>query len=209
MKKIYLVRHGETTANADDLIQDANNELSDKGKAQAAVVAERLQHLTFTNLLVSDYVRARETADILLTLVDHEPIYTPLVREIRRPSELVGAPRHGEAFYAFDAQAAAHASDAAWHFSDEENYYDIVQRVQDLLAYVETLEGDTVIITHGRFIIFVMMYVIMMGKLTPEVWSANLNPFTHENTGITVLTYKESKQHWALTTYNDHAHFAE
>lgn len=209
MKKIYLVRHGQTSANVSDVIQDAYSELSETGKAQAAVLAERLRKLTFDHLLVSDYVRARQTADLLLPYTTVQPVYTELVREIKRPTEFIGQPRHGDEFHAFEAQAAAYASDPMWHFSDEENYYDIVARIKKLLALVDTYEGDTVIITHGRFIISVMMYVIMRGKLTPEVWLADLSTFTQENTGITVLSYKEQKQLWALTTFNDHAHFAE
>jgi broad specificity phosphatase PhoE len=209
MKKIYLVRHGESAANVADVIQDANSELSKRGHEQAVVLAKRLQHLPFHNLLVSDYVRARQTVAALLPLTTIVPEYTPLAREIKRPTEFIGEPRHGDAFHSFEAQAAAYASDPMWHFSDEENYYDIVARIKKLLAYIDTLEGDTLVITHGRFIISIMMYVIMKGKLSPEVWLADLATFTQANTGITVLSYKEHKEHWALTTFNDHAHFAE
>ncbi len=209
VKKIYFVRHGETVANVADIVQGHLDELTPNGHAQAEVLAQRLKQLDFKNLLVSDYVRTKQTIIPLLSVITVEPVYTPLVRELRRPSQFVGEPRHADAFHHYEHEARQHISDASWHFSDEENYYDVVDRVQKFFAYIDTLEGDTVVVSHGRFIIMTMMFVIMGGKLTPEIWDANLSTFTSTNTGITVMTYKENKKVWALTTYNDHAHFAE
>jgi broad specificity phosphatase PhoE len=209
MKKIYLMRHGESTANAEKTVQGGDSELSEKGHHQAAALAARVQHLDFQNLVVSDFVRTRQTVAAILPFTSVQPVYTPLVRELKRPSALIGAPRHGEGMTVFEKEVSMHSMDPLWHFADEENYFDVVARVQKFFAYVDTLDGDTVVISHGRFIIFVMMYVILQGKLTPDVWPANLSTFTQENTGITVLTYKEHKKMWALSTYNDHSHFAE
>jgi broad specificity phosphatase PhoE len=209
MKTMYLVRHGETTANAEAIVQGSDNELSAVGLAQANVLAERLRHLDFKHILVSDYVRTRQTVAPLLAYTTIEPVYTPLVRESKRPSCFVGFPRHGEEFLQYQAQAALHTADPNWHFADEENVHDILERVKEFLQHVETLPDNTLVVSHGRFIIFTIMYVLFGGKLTPEMWDGNMSTFSTTNTGISVLVYNEQKQLWALKTYNDHAHFAE
>lgn len=209
MKKIYLVRHGESTSNITHVVQDGTDVLSELGEAQAITLCERLKHVDFENLVVSDYVRTRQTVAPLLALTAIKPVYTHLVRELRRPKELVGLPILGPEFSVYLAEANEHITDPAWHFSDEENFFDAVSRVKEFFALIDSLEGDTVVVTHGRFIIFVIMYVIMGGHLTPDAWKTDMDTFTTTNTGITVLSFKEHKNVWALTTYNDHAHFAE
>lgn len=209
MKTIYLARHGESTSNVLNIVQSAEDVLTAAGESQAKVLAERLSKLSFQNLLVSDFIRTKQTVAPLLQFVDIEPTYTDLIREARRPSSLVGSPLKGEAFIAYDQASKAHILEADWHFEDEENFFDIVERVRKLFTVIDSLEGDTVLITHGRFTVYLVMFVLLGGKLTPDLWSGDFDTFTTTNTGITVLTYKDHKNIWALTTYNDHAHFAE
>ena len=209
MKKIYLARHGESTSNVSHVVQGSEDVLTAVGEKQAVVLAERLSKLSFQNLLVSDFVRTKQTVAPLLEKVTMEPVYSALLREARRPSSLVGSPISGEGFVTFDQVSKAHVLEVDWHFEDEENFHDIVARIKSLFALIDTLEGDTVLVSHGRLAIYIVMYVIMGGKLTPEVWHTDFATFTTTNTGITVFSYKETEKLWAMTTYNDHAHFAE
>lgn len=209
MRKIYLVRHGETNDNAAGIVQGGTAVLSPKGQAQATVVAERLRHLSFQHLLVSDYVRTRETIAPLLPYLTITPEYSHLVRETKRPSSCVGQSNKGADFTAYNEAADQHLADATWHFEDEENFYDIVSRVQEFFAWVEEREGDVLVVSHGRFIIYVVMMVLCDMKLTPETWLACRYGFETANTGITVLRYSDTHESWKLTTFNDQAHFAE
>ncbi len=209
MKTIYLVRHGQTNSNAESLVQHASSQLSEKGLRQADTLAERLRHLSFSNLLVSDYVRTRQTVAPLLPHISVEPVYTALLRETKRPTQYIGAHQESVEYHTYLDAADAHITDPAWHLEDEENFHDVVARVQQFFAHIDTLEGDTVAVSHGRYIIYIMMYVIMGGNLTPAVWLEAMHHFKTKNTGITVLQYDEKYQHWLLRTFNDHAHFAE
>jgi 2,3-bisphosphoglycerate-dependent phosphoglycerate mutase len=209
VKRIYFVRHGESTSNVSHVVQGSEDILTAAGEKQAEVLAERLSKLPFHNLLVSDFVRTRQTVAPLLEKVSIKPVYTELLREARRPSSLVGSPINGEGFVNFDKLSRAHVLEADWRFEDEENYHDIVLRIKNLFAQIDTFEGDTVLVSHGRLAIYIMMYVIMGGKLTPDVWRTDFATFTTTNTGVTVFSYKEHEKLWAVSTYNDHAHFAE
>ena len=208
-KKIYFVRHGETDYNANNLIQDGTSLLSGKGLRQANALAERIRHLSFDHLLVSDYERTRQTVAPLLAHTRVIPEYTALVRETKRPTQFVGQSNSTDEYRAFRALADAHVHDPTWHFEDEENFHDVVLRIRELLTLAVSREGDILVVTHGRFIIFMMLYVILNGELTPDAWLASMHGFTTTNTGITVISFNETYQRWIVTTFNDHAHFAE
>ena len=62
---IYIVRHGETDGNAARVVQVPETPLNARGIAQAEAVAERLAREGVAHILVSDYARARMTADAI------------------------------------------------------------------------------------------------------------------------------------------------
>lgn len=67
--KITLIRHGESVANVGNFISDDPGKpvgLTDKGKAQAESLAQRLRTEIFSHAYASEFPRARETASILL-----------------------------------------------------------------------------------------------------------------------------------------------
>lgn len=209
MKTIYLVRHGETESNAASLVQDGTSVLSEKGKRQAVTLAERLRHLKHDHVLVSDYTRTRQTVEPFLQYTEIEPEYTHLVRETKRPSEYVGMNSESDEYQAYLKLTDEKIFDETWRHSDEENFHDILARVKDFFAHIDSLEGDTIVVSHGRFITFITMYVIMSGHFTPDIWLHTKHSFQPINTGITMLRFDDRHQHWSLRTFNDHAHFAE
>ncbi len=67
--KIILVRHGESEGNVAHVINDDPArpvDLTEKGRAQAEEAAARLRSIPFTRAYVSEFLRARRTAEILL-----------------------------------------------------------------------------------------------------------------------------------------------
>jgi broad specificity phosphatase PhoE len=68
MGRIYLVRHGQTTANAQEIIQGPriDAELSELGLRQATSVAEALAREPIQAVYTSPLTRARQTAEALV-----------------------------------------------------------------------------------------------------------------------------------------------
>lgn len=82
MITLYLVRHGETTYNAEGRIQGHTDApLSALGVKQAEAVAGRLSKETFTAIYSSDLGRASSTADIIAANHNLPVNTTPLIRE--------------------------------------------------------------------------------------------------------------------------------
>lgn len=64
--RLLLIRHGESSANAEGRLQGRlDSPLSDRGRQQSALLAERLAPLAVVALYTSTLLRARQTAEIL------------------------------------------------------------------------------------------------------------------------------------------------
>jgi broad specificity phosphatase PhoE len=67
---LFLVRHGETDWNALGRWQGHTDiALNERGREQARVVAERLRHVALAGIVSSDLSRARETAQVVGTML--------------------------------------------------------------------------------------------------------------------------------------------
>ncbi|KAJ8373890.1 hypothetical protein SKAU_G00044700 [Synaphobranchus kaupii] len=84
---LTMIRHGETQYNKDKLLQGQgiDTPLSEIGRQQAGAAGLYLRDLKFTNVFVSDMLRARQTADIIVKNNAHrsglEIVMDPLLKE--------------------------------------------------------------------------------------------------------------------------------
>ena len=209
MKKIYFVRHGETNYNSDGKVQDHSSILTEKGLAQAELVADRLKNLSFDTLVSSDYERTKQTAEVVKKAIGKEPIYNELFREIRRPSEFFHQPRSGAFFDYIEEEVRNLRTDECWKHSDEESFVEVQNRIKMALDYLENLNGDVVVISHGHFIRRLIATVAVDFQLTGTIWSHMYHSFYATNTGITTIIKKPDSERWQILTFNDHAHFAD
>ena len=207
MKRIYFVRHGETIANQNNTVQGLDDPLALEGEKQAMRVAERLLSLPIDTCISSDALRARQTSEHIHDVLKMPFSYSPLFREIRRPSSLIDKKREDEEYKAFRVAERAHFGED-WHFEDEESYPDRVERTTEALALLDAQEGsDILVVTHGHFLRYLVSTVLLNGKMSPDIWLAMETTFWTSNTGITVCTRDEHR--WRLLTWNDHAHFGD
>jgi broad specificity phosphatase PhoE len=114
--KIIFVRHGESEANVADFINDDPKRpvnLTERGREQAVVVAERLRHMAFSHAFASEFPRAQQTARIILQNQDRELVIDARLNERKsgmdglptctfndlvRPDPIRIRPPHGENF---------------------------------------------------------------------------------------------------------------
>lgn len=82
--RLVLIRHGESTYNAEGRIQGQRDApLSERGRAQAERVAQRLRGVPFDACYASDLARAADTARAIMQYHAETPFaMTPLLREI-------------------------------------------------------------------------------------------------------------------------------
>jgi probable phosphoglycerate mutase len=81
--KLYFIRHGESEANIQHVISNYGSHygLTERGKQQVHVLAERLKDLPITTMYSSPVLRAMDTADILYQSLDLPYRVTEALRE--------------------------------------------------------------------------------------------------------------------------------
>ena len=148
---LILVRHGETAWNAEGRVQgQQNSPLSDRGRQQGELVAERLSHGSVHAVYSSDLARARETAELIAAPHGLTVKLGSALRE-RNYGVLEGktideaARTQGIWFFAWQANRLHHAPPGG------ENQPDMCHRVMEALrAIAGAHEGETVVVvTHG------------------------------------------------------------
>lgn len=146
--RLFIIRHGQTDANAADLLQGhSQNPLNELGHQQAAMTAARLKDEKIDHLYASDLKRARETArpisaacglSINLTSKLRERAYG--VFENRSPVEL-NKEREAQGFQKHDYRPQG-----------GESYFDVKARAADFLTLLfNRYHGDETIalVAHG------------------------------------------------------------
>lgn len=140
---IYLIRHGETDANAERIFQRADNPLNATGRAQAERLGERLANEPIERIVASDYDRAAHTA-------------RSIARFCKAPIELDGDWRER---HFGDLRGRAYSDVGAEIFEPDyeppngETWTQFVERVarawSRALSLSKQLNGSLAIVTHG------------------------------------------------------------
>lgn len=202
---VYLVRHGETTLNAARVHQASDTTLSERGIAQAKVVAKRFSHIPVDVIVSSTLKRARQTAEIIAGTI-HKPVkYSSLFVERKRPHELEG--KHAEDPRAVRVKKLIHDHyhDHAWRYAAEENFSDIKRRALKAIHYLENINKENILVVSHHTFVKAIVSAMAFG---PDLKSAEEQTLQHfmrlNNTGISVCKYENEK--WELLSWNDRAH---
>lgn len=203
---LYLVRHGQSELDHKNIHRDHTPSLSKEGEQQAAAVAKRFSRIAVDAVMASDYVRARETADEIARVTGKEIIEIDLLREQKRPSEIIGKQKDDPEAVAVRKEIVAHKNDPFYHYSDEENFFEFRKRAQEFLHFLSGRDEESVVaVSHGRMT-RMLVAVMMHGEvLTPDLFGRLYAFLGISNTGIT-LCRSGDKNAWQLITWNDHAH---
>lgn len=112
MSKVYLIRHGEVAWNAANAyVGSTDIPLNETGRAQAALLAKRLERDDISAIYASDLSRARETAEIAAERLGLSVMIIPALQELDY-GEWEGMPevelpkRYPELFEAWKADPA-------------------------------------------------------------------------------------------------------
>lgn len=210
--RIYVIRHGETNSNADNIRQSSEGYLSEEGIQQARALAEKMSSLKIDSIFTSSYPRAKQTADIISALgkglLVQESEY---LTEVSLPSEVVGKPKDDPKSQKILSWIKSHGTSAGARYSDEETFNEYVTRARLVLDYIsKTGFNNVVMISHHRFIHILVAVVLHAERLTPELFVGMKDHLYISNTGITILEKTtETGGAWRLLTLNEHSHLEE
>lgn len=205
--RLYFVRHGESVGNVHHIHQNSSTPLSEIGIDQARFVAHRFKHIPIDLLLASDYVRTTQTAKEICAVINKEIEFEPLLREIKRPTEIEGMAHTSPKATKIHKQIDDHKYDPLWHFSDEENYYDVYNRAKKFLTSLPNRNvPNCLAVTHGIFLRMCLTVVFYPDQLNVDFLDRTYAVLKTTNTGITAFEFENNS--WRVLTFNDYAHLA-
>lgn len=206
---IYFVRHGEGHHNANNLYSLPDFELTQKGKQEARAAGERLKHLPIELLIVSSFIRTKQTAEIINEEIGNKPvIFSDLPVEVRRPSEIAGKRLDLPENIQIRRLMDDNADDPEWRYSDEENFHDLKKRAGEFLKHLEEYKEENIgVISHSVFIKMVILLIIAGEELTPSIFNRSYQGMKFATSGLTVCTFENDL--WSLVTWNDQSHLGE
>lgn len=203
--RIYLVRHGETEYNVKGLYMSSDIPLSATGFKQAQNLANRFKNIKVDKVYSSPYERTKQTAKLIEEVVNLNIEYDGDLKEIVRPSEFIGKHLTDPNVQRIKKILKENANNPDFHYSDEENFFDLVKRAKRIIQKIQHLtEEDILLITHEGFMKVVIATLMFGDELNSAMFDKLYFFFSIKNTGITVLEKRPDE--WKLITWNDHAH---
>ena len=211
LKRVYFVRHGETAGNVSGKSQTPDIPLSEEGRKQAQFVAERFTRIHVDKIFASPYLRAKETAETIAGKIGKEIVFNELLREIKRPSEILGISYHEEEYHRIIAEVESRELSPGLRFTDEETLFEMEGRAREIL---ELLKSDTakeiLVVSHDVFLKMLLSAMMTADtELCIKAYREMRYFMTLSNTSITMAEYGEEPRgglRWRLRTWNDHAH---
>jgi len=170
MKKIYLIRHAESEANAavdlDNPTYYYDARITKKGEGQALKAKNVLENIHFDTFICSPLTRTLQTFSIIFP--DKKPIIEPLIREHlfhscdvgRQPSSLK------KDFTSFDF---SNLNDFWWNNNIpinekkivKENFNDIKNRLDKFKLWLNKSNSNTIaLVSHGTFLSQITGYML-------------------------------------------------
>ena len=162
MKKIYLIRHAESEANAamdlDNPTYYYDAKITKRGEGQAAKVRENLKNMTFDKYICSPFTRTLQTFSIIFP--EKLPLIEPLIREHSYNSSEVGKQPNilKKEFPMFDFSKL----NQYWWNNNEpinekkivkENFNDIKIRLEKFKSWLMLNDSSTIaLVSHGTFL---------------------------------------------------------
>lgn len=182
----YILRHAEAENNIKNII-GANSDLTEEGKVQAKMAAEKLAHVHIDAIFSSDLVRAKNTAKIIARSRKRQVIVHKELRERNYGKyEGVSRKKYREEMKEVLKKMETMADEEIKSFRRHEGFEtdkELMARFTSLLKHFATsYKGKKLlIVTHG---LVMRAFLIHLGFATYKT----LPPFAVDNTGYIKIT---------------------
>jgi broad specificity phosphatase PhoE len=159
--KIYLIRHGQTSANIKKIIPGAHAKLTKVGSKQAYAAARKLKNLPVDVVITSPYERAKKTAAIIAKQLKKRLVVSNLLKEKKLPTEIEGKPsKSNNTEKILDLLDKKNKKSPTWHYSDEENFEDAKRRGLRFIKTIKKLKTDNVVVVSHKYFIKLLLFLI-------------------------------------------------
>ena len=216
---LVLIRHGQTTKNVerekikqekskklviDISLRDMDIPLTEEGIKQVESTAEQMKKMPrFDIILISPYLRCKQTAEIILKKLSYKPA---IIEEERIREKEFGSFDNLTAdgikhFYPREAERKEREKKYYYRAPGGENYPDIALRIHSLLGTIvrEYSKKNILIISHS---IVILMFRKLLERMSEEQVLELDKKDELKNASITHFAYDKNKNKFALKEYN-------
>ena len=191
---IYLLRHGQTDWNLERKIQGhLDMALNETGRKEALICLDKIVSLNIDNIISSDLVRAKETAQII-----NEKLHLP-VRFDSRLREINFGNLQGRLIQDI-TQDEWDIFNKTPHEVNAESWEDVYLRVKSFFDELDDIK-NTLIVTHGGVIRSLTAGLLGLGAEKMLRIADGL-----EHTSVTELKYSKEAGCFSLERLNDCGH---
>lgn len=209
-KHVYFVRHGETDSNVDKIYRGREAALTETGRAQARLVAERVASLGVGALISSDFPRAHDTATIISERIGLPVESEPVFGEWREPSHMHGTHKEEPENKEFFANLYSALTKDDHRHADEETHAELVVRAQEALQLLIDHPAERIcVVTHGGFLAALFGTIVFDADFSRRDSLRILRHVASHNTGVSEAVFSDEKPYWRIITWNDLRHFGE
>lgn len=204
VKNIFLIRHGETEANALHIHQSSDEVLTPKGRLQAHHISHFLEGQKIDTLLCSPYVRARETAEVISRQLRIPYTEDENFVEVRRPDHVYGQRYYSAQTLRYLWRLFLYQENPRWVSDGAENMFALRNRIENVKRTITQCEGNTIaVVTHDVFMnlflehvcreksltFFQFIRILIMAKKTPNAGVVHLQYLANAPKGVCAWQY--------------------
>lgn len=201
-KKIYLIRHGQTDFNKQNIVQGSgvDTDLNDRGRQQAQAFFDTYQGTAFDKIYTSALKRSQQSVK---GFIDRGLPWEPLAGL----NEISWGTKEGQRVTA-EEDEYYHFMLKQWQLGNTslriekgESPEDVVLRMKPAMDYIMALthENTVLICMHGRAIRILLCHLLNYPLKSMDM-------FEHENLGLYLLNYSGSM--FSVEKYNDTEHLS-
>lgn len=199
-KKIYIIRHGQTDYNLQNIVQGSgvDTDLNDRGRQQAQAFFDRYKDVPFQKVYTSALRRTHQTVKRFLELgLPHEQLAG--LNEISWGTKEGNKVTPSEDEYYHYMLKQWQLGNTGLKIEGGESPDDVVKRMQPAVDHImsRTDEQTVLICMHGRAI-RILMCLLLNYPLK------SMDMFEHENLCLYLLNYTGSM--FSVERYNDRDH---
>ena len=199
-KKIYIVRHGQTDFNLQNIVQGSgvDSSLNNRGREQAKAFFEKYKGIAFDKIYTSKLKRTTESMQAFIDLgIPTEPLEG--LNEISWGNKEGYKITPSEDEYYHYMLREWQQGNTYHRIEGGESPDDVVRRMQPAVDHILRQENEHTILVcmHGRAIRIILCMLLHYPLKSMDM-------FEHENLGLYLLNYNGS--FFSVDLYNDTSH---
>jgi broad specificity phosphatase PhoE len=199
-KKIYIVRHGQTDFNLQNIVQGSgvDSSLNERGVAQAKAFFQYYKHVPFDKIYTSTLKRTKETVQGFLELGIPTEALAGLNEISWGNKEGFKITPEEDQYYHYMLKQWQ-LGDTSLRIEGGESPDDVVMRMKPAVDYIMSKphEQNILICMHGRAI-RILLCILLNCPLK------SMDMFEHENLCLYLLDYTDHK--FSISLHNDISH---